>query len=34
MAGINSGVSISAEDVFERLETKYKKHPNLKTDGN
>ncbi len=34
MAGINSGVSISAEDVFERLETKYKKNPNLKTDGN
>jgi antitoxin ParD1/3/4 len=33
-AGINSGVSISAEDVFERLETKYKKQPNLKTDGN
>ena len=33
-AGLNSGVSISAEEVFERLETKYKKQPNLKTDGN
>jgi len=32
-AGLNSGVSISAEEVFERLETKYKKQPNLKTDG-
>ena len=33
-AGLNSGVSISAEEVFERLETKYKKQSNLKTDGN
>lgn len=33
-AGLNSGVSISAEEVFERLETTYKKPPNLKTDGN
>ena len=32
-AGLNSGVSISAEEVFERLETKYKKQSNLKTDG-
>ena len=33
-AGLNSGVSISAEGVFDRLETKYKKQSNLKTDGN
>ena len=33
-AGVNSGASISADDVFDRLETKYKKHSNLKTDGN
>jgi len=33
-AGLNSGASISAEDVFGRLETKYKKQSNLKTDGN
>jgi len=32
-AGLNSGASISAEDVFDRLETKCKKPPNLKTDG-
>ena len=33
-AGVNSGASISADDGFDRLETKYKKHSNLKTDGN
>lgn len=33
-AGLNSGASISAVDVFDRLETKYKKQSNLKTDGN
>ena len=33
-AGLNSGVSISAEEVFERLESKYKKQSDLETDGN
>ena len=33
-AGLNSGASISAEGGFDRLETKYKKQSNLKTDGN
>ena len=34
VVGLNSGASISAEGVFDRLETKYKKQSNLKNDGN